>query len=220
MRDPKVQLAIDQITAKLKATWHHEPTGHDWEHIRRVRDMSIHLSQFEGGNLDVIELLALLHDVSDHKFNGGKLNVGGEVAREWMAEFDLKQELIDAVAEKVDQISFKGSLVESPVIALETQIVQDADRLDAIGAIGIARAFAFGGNKNRPIYDDSIPPVQHKNFEEYAKSKSHTINHFYEKLLTLRDKMNTRKALEIAQERHQLMEQFLDAFHHDWQLEK
>jgi uncharacterized protein len=220
MRDPIVQFAIDQITVKLKATWHHEPTGHDWEHIRRVKDMALHLYGFEGGDLDVIELLALLHDVSDHKFNGGKLNAGGEVARVWLSEFNLKQEFIDSVAEKIDQISFKGAKVESPVLAIEIQIVQDADRLDAIGAIGIARAFAFGGNKNRPIYDDSLPPVQHTSFEAYAKSKSHTINHFYEKLLTLKDKMNTQKAKEIGQERHQLMVKFLDAFHHDWQIVK
>ncbi|MFA7274343.1 MAG: HD domain-containing protein [Crocinitomicaceae bacterium] len=207
---------INTIEAELQETWAIEPTGHDWEHLRRVRDMALHLQSLEGGDRKIIHLGALLHDVSDHKFNGGKLNANGDVTNKWLTELNCPEEIKKKVCELVDKISFKGALVEQGKLSLETQIVQDADRLDAIGAIGIARAFAFGGNRNRPIFNQDLKPTLHDNFEEYSKSKSHTINHFYEKLLLLTAKMNTKSAKKIAEERHQLMENFLKSFYQEW----
>lgn len=211
-----MQKIIETIENELKATWKNEPTGHDWEHIRRVRDMALHLQHVEGGNREIIHLGALLHDISDHKFNGGLLNANGTVTIQWLSELNCPKDIASDVAELVDHISFKGANFVQEELSIETQIVQDADRLDAIGAIGIARAFAFGGNKNRPIYDSSLPPVLHDSFEDYAKSKSHTINHFYEKLLLLKNKMNTSEGLRIAEKRHAVLTQFLDDFHAEW----
>jgi uncharacterized protein len=209
---------IYSIESELKDTWKDEPTGHDWEHIRRVRDMSLHLQKIEGGNRDIIHLGALLHDISDHKFNGGILNANGEAARIWLKKLNCPESISYDVCELVDKISFKGANVEIGELSIETKIVQDADRLDAIGAIGIARAFAFGGNKNRPIYNPSVNPILHDNFEQYAKSKSHTINHFYEKLLLLKSKMQTVEGKKIAETRHAFMENFLKAFYTDWNI--
>jgi uncharacterized protein len=211
-----MQEIILSIENELKITWKNEPTGHDWEHIRRVRDMALHLQKKEGGNKDIIHLGALLHDISDHKFNGGKLDANGEVAKEWLMKLNCPSQILNEVVALVDQISYKGAKVESKTLNLETQIVQDADRLDALGAIGIARAFAFGGNKSRPIYDSTIRPELHDTFEKYAKSKSHTINHFYEKLLLLKDRMNTNEGKRIAVIRHNVMEQFLKDFYSEW----
>ena len=178
--------------------------------------MALHLQELEGGEKDIIHLGALLHDISDHKFNGGKLDANGEVAYHWLTSLHCPEDLKNKVCELVDKISFKGAHTEQEKLSLETQIVQDADRLDAIGAIGIARAFAYGGNRNRPIYNPMQKPTLHENFEEYSKSKSHTINHFYEKLLLLTAKMNTTSAKKIAEERHQLMENFLKSFYEEW----
>lgn len=144
--------------------------------------------------------------------NGGILNHGGVIAKEILVELNYSVEIIDQVVALVDNISFKGALVEDKKISLEQQIVQDADRLDAIGAVGIARAFAFGGNKNRPIYQSNVEPTLHDSFEDYAVSKSHTINHFYEKLLLLKDRFNTETGKKLAVERHQVMENFLNQF--------
>lgn len=211
-----IKNAIAVIEAHLKKEWEDEPTGHDWEHIRRVRAMALHLQTVEGGDRDIIELGALLHDISDHKFNGGDLNAGGAMSKKWLLALGVNEKTANDVAQLVDNISFKGALVESGELPLETQIVQDADRMEAIGAIGIARTFAFGGNRNQPIYSADVKPVQHKTFEDYAQSKTHTINHFYEKLLLLKDKMNTIEGKRIAQERHEFMEQFLKQFYTEW----
>lgn len=215
-----IKNAIRTIEAKLKEEWKDEPTGHDWEHIRRVRDMALYLQTKEGGDRDRIELGALLHDISDHKFNGGKLNAGGEIAEKWLKELGLEESIATEVAKIVDNISFKGAKVETGNLTLETQIVQDADRLDAIGAIGIARAFAFGGNRSQLIFQEDLKPVLHETFESYAKAKTSTINHFYEKLLLLKDKMNTETGLNLAKERHQFMLTFLDQFYADWKLNR
>jgi uncharacterized protein len=215
-----IQKAIQIIEDKLKIEWKDEPTGHDWEHIRRVRDMALHIQSVEGGNREIIELGALLHDISDHKFNGGILNAGGVKTKEWLKELGVDEKTINQVAQLVDKISYKGANVEAGELTLETQIVQDADRLDAIGAIGIARAFAFGGNRNQIIYNEDLKPVLHDSFEEYTKSKTTTINHFYEKLLLLKNKMKTKTGINLAQERHQFMLTFLDEFYADWKLNK
>lgn len=211
---------INQIESVLKEEWKDEPTGHDWEHIRRVRDMSMHIQSLEGGDRDVIELGALLHDISDHKFNGGKLNAGGQKAKEWLIELGAKMSIVNEVASLVDKISFKGAKVDAGVLSLETKIVQDADRLDAIGAIGIARAFAFGGNRNQIIYAENTEPVLHESFESYVNAKTTTINHFYEKLLLLKNEMNTTIGIQLAEERHQFMKDFLTRFYSEWKLNR
>ena len=211
---------INQIECVLKEEWKNEPTGHDWEHIRRVRDMSMHIQSLEGGDRDVIELGALLHDISDHKFNGGKLNAGGQKAKEWLIELGANMSIANEVASLVDKISFKGAKVDAGVLSLETKIVQDADRLDAIGAIGIARAFAFGGNRNQIIYAENTEPVLHESFESYVNAKTTTINHFYEKLLLLKNKMNTTIGIQLAEERHQFMKDFLTQFYSEWKLNR
>ncbi len=211
---------INQIESVLKEEWKNEPTGHDWEHIRRVRDMSMHIQSLEGGDRDVIELGALLHDISDHKFNGGKLNAGGQKAKEWLIELGANMSIANEVASLVDKISFKGAKVDAGVLSLETKIVQDADRLDAIGAIGIARAFAFGGNRNQIIYAENTEPVLHESFESYVNAKTTTINHFYEKLLLLKNEMNTTIGIQLAEERHQFMKDFLTRFYSEWKLNR
>jgi uncharacterized protein len=165
---------------------------------------------------EVVELAALLHDLGDHKFHGGDTSVAPRVAREWLESLHAEADLIDHVAEIIATLSFKGANVETPMETLEGKIVQDADRLDAIGALGIARTFAYGGHKGRELYNPDIPPKQHDDFEAYAGSTAPTINHFYEKLLLLKDRMNTAYAKEVAKRRHEFMEQFLDHFFEEW----
>ena len=213
-----IQKIIQAIEDELKKTWKDEPTGHDWEHIRRVRDMAIKIHTNEGGNKDIIEIGALLHDISDHKFNGGKLNAGGEKARAWLLELGAPTELAKSVSKLVDNISFKGANVLVEKLDLETQIVQDADRLDALGAIVIARAFAFGGNRSQPIHISGQKPILHDTFDSYVKSNTTTINHFYEKLLLLNQRINTETGKIIAEERHIFMELFLKQFYSEWNM--
>lgn len=203
---------VNKLIEKIKSHFENDFSGHDWDHIIRVLNNAKYIQSKEGGNLEIVILGALLHDISDHKMNGGILNHGGKKAQEILLEINYSAEIIEKVVALVDNISFKGALVEDKKISLEQQIVQDADRLDAIGAIGIARAFAFGGNKHRPIYQASVEPTLHHSFEDYAVSKSHTINHFYEKLLLLKDRFNTKTGKELAKERHQVMEVFLKQF--------
>ena len=207
---------IDKIKQIVYAQFETDATGHDWYHIDRVYQMAIHLQSKEGGDLFLIQLGALLHDISDHKFNGGSATLGGETAYNLLIENGLDKERAFKVKLIVNQISYKGANVLDETNSIESKIVQDADRLDAIGAIGIARAFAYGGNKNRPIYDPSFPPILHTTFEEYKNAKSHTINHFYEKLLLLTNKLHTSSAKEIGKHRHQYLEQFLNEFMSEW----
>jgi uncharacterized protein len=178
--------------------------------------MACFLNKTEGGDLEIIKLAALLHDVSDHKFNGGSATLGGDIAFEMLINLNYSPVKAEKVREIINQVSFKGANVEHLTSSIEAKIVQDADRLDAIGAIGIARAFAYGGSKGRPLYDPTIPPVLHDNFDAYKNSKSHTINHFHEKLLLLRSKLNTRTAINIGNERHEFLELFLKNFMNEW----
>lgn len=209
----------DELIAILREKFPIDPTGHDWPHIERVYETAKYLQQMEGGELEVIELTALLHDISDHKFNGGLLNNGQKVAYELLRSLNCEDNLAKKVSILVDEISFKGKSVKDEMSCLESKIVQDADRLDAIGAIGIARAFAYGGYHQRPFYDPNLAPKDHEKFEHYAKDKSHTINHFYEKLLTLKDRMHTSTAKKMAEERHDLMITYLTQFYKEWNLE-
>jgi len=207
---------VNKIISRIKGQFEDDATGHDWHHIMRVYNMSCHIQSIEGGNREVIEYAALLHDISDHKFNGGKLDEGGKVARALLQELGIAQEIIDQVKYIVDNVSYKGSKTKAEMNSLEGKIVQDADRLDAIGAIGIARTFAYGGNRNQAIYSPELQPTEHTTFEEYHQSKTSTINHFYEKLLLLKDRMNTPTGIKIAEQRHLIMEHFLESFFEEW----
>lgn len=191
-------------------------TGHDWYHIDRVRKNALYLHSKEGGDRMVIELAALLHDVSDYKFNGGDEDKGGEVSFQAIVECGGSGELAQKIKDIVNSVSYKGANVDDTTTSLEAKVVQDADRLDAIGAIGIARTFAYGGHAGNPIHDPEIPHRLHSSFEAYKASKSTTINHFYEKLLLLSDKMHTKTAQKIAVERTVYMQDFLSRFYSEW----
>jgi uncharacterized protein len=212
------QEIIKTVTLRLKNEFAADSTGHDWFHIERVYKNACYLQEKEGGNRILIELAALLHDISDHKFNGGKLNEGGKVAYNYLIELGCDEAIAEQVKEIIDGVSFKGLNVPDSMSTLEGKIVQDADRLDALGAIGIARAFAFGGAKNRLMYDPEVKHETHDTFEAYAKSKSHTINHFHEKLLHLVPRLHTATAIEEGKKRTKYMEAFLKQFHAEWDL--
>ncbi|MEJ6582728.1 MAG: HD domain-containing protein [Crocinitomicaceae bacterium] len=207
---------IEKVKNEIKAQFEGESTGHDWHHILRVYNVAKYIQTKEGGDLETIELAALLHDISDHKFNGGKLDEGGKVTEEILKRHCASEELIKNVRYIVDNISFKGAKVQSEMDSLEGKIVQDADRLDAIGAIGIARTFAYGGNRNQPIYEPNGVITMHDSFEAYATTKTSSINHFYEKLLLLKDLLNTKTGIELGEKRHNIMADFLTEFHHEW----
>lgn len=207
---------VEKIINEIKVRFENDSSGHDWFHIERVWRMANFIQEKEGGDKEIVELAALLHDISDHKMNGGILNHGGTVATEILTKFNLSKDKILRIAEIIDQVSFKGANVSDKPTSLEAKIVQDADRLDAIGAIGIGRAFAYGGSKNRLMYDPAIPPTSHTSFEEYAKSKSHTINHFHEKLLLLKDRLHTETAKNIGKQRELFLKDFLEQFMNEW----
>lgn len=200
----------------IKPFFLNESTGHDWYHVERVHRLSMQIQKQEGGNRTIISAAALLHDISDHKFNGGDYRLGGKKAAEILKKFDFRTDEITQITEIVSGVSFKGNNVTPSPLSLEGKIVQDADRLDAIGAIGIARTFAYGGYSGQPIYDPTCHPKVHNTPEAYLKDKTHTINHFYEKLLLLKDRMHTETAKKIALERHKFMQQFLDQFYTEW----
>jgi uncharacterized protein len=207
---------VEKVKNHVQEIFHHDSTGHDWFHIERVYLMACHLQSHEGGNKELIELAALLHDISDHKMNGGKLNAGGEISFQLLMNFGCDQQLAENVKDIVDGVSFKGANVPDSMNSIEGKIVQDADRLDAIGAIGIARAFAYGGSKDRPIYSPENKPELHDSFEEYVSSKSHTVNHFYEKLLLLKERLHTQTGKKIGTQRHEFMEKYLEQFFNEW----
>lgn len=207
---------VEQIQNEIRGQFEGEATGHDWHHIMRVFNTATYIQSKEGGDLEVVQLAALLHDISDHKFNGGKLDEGGKVASEILQRHNAPQALIDKVRYIVDNVSFKGAKTTSEMNSLEGKIVQDADRLDAIGAIGIARTFAYGGHKNQPIYEPEGNIELHESFEAYANAKTSSVHHFYEKLLLLAERLNTPTGIELGKQRHQIMEQFLADFHHEW----
>lgn len=194
--------------------------GHDWFHIERVYKNSLLLANDEVCNENVVKLAALLHDIADSKFNGGDEAVGPEIARTFLESEGVEVEIINHVIKIIENISYKGGNFEKDFFSIELDIVQDADRLDAIGAIGIARAFNYGGFKNRAMYDPKIAPNLKMTKEEYKNSNAPTFNHFYEKLLLLKDKMNTASGKAIAAERHRFMETFMAQFYAEWDGEK
>lgn len=208
-------LTINFVKEKLEGA----EAGHDWFHIERVWKLAKKIAEQEGGNLEVIELSALLHDIADPKFHNGDETLALKISKDFLEEIHVNAELIEQVLFVIKNISFKNRAEAPENPPLELQIVQDADRLDAIGAIGIARTFNFGGFKNNLMYHPEIKPNLGMNKEEYKKSNGTTINHFYEKLLLLKDLMNTETAKKIASERHDFMLQFLDEFYKEWNVE-
>ena len=190
--------------------------GHDWWHTYRVWKLARHIAAAEGVDSLVIDLGALLHDIADAKFHGGNEEAGPKRAREFLASIGFDQDLMQHIELIIRNISFKNSK-EQHFRSKELDIIQDADRLDAMGAIGIARAFNFGGFKNRPLHDPGVKPLPGMTKEEYKKSLSPTINHFYEKLLLLKDMMNTRTGRSMAAERHLFMEEYLERFFNEWE---
>lgn len=212
-----MEKVVEDTTNYVKKELGGESTGHDWWHILRVRNNAMMIASKEkGADLLVVELAALLHDIADWKFNDGDLKASSRVARDWLTKEGVASSTIEKVCKAIDEVSFKGAGVKTTPSTLEGKIVQDADRLDALGAIGIARTFAYGGKTGSEIFNPEIKPVMHQTFEAYKNSKGTTINHFYEKLLLLKDLMNTETAKKIAAERQRYMEEFLERFQKEW----
>jgi len=203
---------IKQTTEYVRQKLEGEGSGHDWWHISRVRNNAVKIGKSENSNLYVIELSALLHDIADWKFYNGDDSIGPKIAKEWLEKLNVENEIIAHVCDIIKNISFKGAGVKAKMQTIEGMVVQDADRLDAIGAIGIARTFAYGGYKSREIYNPNIKPALHQTFEEYKNNKGTTINHFYEKLLLIKDLMNTETGRKIAKKRHKFMKLYLKRF--------
>lgn len=211
---------INNTIAFVKQQLEGAEGGHDWFHIERVYKNSLLIAKEEECDLTVVQLGALLHDIADSKFHGGDETVGPKTARAFLEIQNVSEDIIQHVINIIENISFKGGNFEKKFNSKELEIVQDADRLDAIGAIGIARAFNYGGFKNRVLYNPEIQPNLNMSKEEYKKNDSPTLNHFYEKLLLLKYKMNTSTGLKIAEERHKFMEQFLSQFYAEWEGQK
>jgi len=213
-------MLIEKTAAFIEEKFQHEGSGHDWPHIRRVWQVARSLARQQPViDQEVTELSALLHDIADWKFHGGDYEAGPRAARAWLASQQAPEATIARVEQVIREVSFKGLGVATPVSSPEAAVVQDADRLDAIGAIGVGRAFAYGGHAGRPMHDPATPPVSHADFEQYKRSTAPTINHFYEKLLHLRDRLHTPGARRLAEERHQFMEQFVAQFLREWDSE-
>lgn len=212
---------IQQTKAFARTTFEGAEGGHDWFHTLRVFNNAMNIAKGENVDLEVVALGALLHDIADSKFYNGDETVGPKKAREFLFKINVDSVIIEHVIKIIENISFKLSLNnEQGFSSTELDIVQDADRIDAIGAIGIARCFNYGGFKNRKLFDPSIQPKMNMTKEEYKSSNAPTINHFYEKLLLLKDKMNTESGKRIAEKRHQFMEHFLDQFYAEWDGER
>lgn len=191
--------------------------GHDWFHIQRVFNNARQIAQNEEVNILVVELAALLHDIADPKFHNGDESLGPQTAKKFLLEQNVASDITEHIVNIIKYMSFKNSLEKGDnFVSKELQVVQDADRLDAIGAIGIARTFNYGGYKNRELYNPEVPPNLNMSKEEYKKSNAPTINHFYEKLLLLKDKMNTQTGRDLADERHQFMLDYLEQFYKEW----
>lgn len=212
------QQIIARTTNFVKETLHNAEAGHDWLHTERVYNNALHIASKEKVDHMVVSLGALLHDIADSKFHNGDEEIGPQLADKHLKSLGVEGDIIDQVVDIIRHISFKNSLdaTSQYVPSMELKVVQDADRLDAIGAIGIARAFNYGGYKNRPLYDPAVKPNLKMSKEEYKKSSNPTINHFYEKLLLLKDQMNTATGREMAEERHDFMLRYLDQFYREW----
>ncbi|MFA6280279.1 MAG: HD domain-containing protein [Bdellovibrionales bacterium] len=211
----------NDIIVKTRTYVHQEfdndTSGHDWWHFHRVHNIALKIAQAEKADETVVSLAALLHDIADYKRHNGDDKAGVKTVRDWLEEQGLDKKRTDHVCEIIQKVSFKGEGTPTPMETIEGKVVQDADRLDAIGAIGIARAFTFGGHYGREIYNPEAKAVLHKDFESYKDGTSSTLHHFDEKLLLLKDRLNTPTAQQMAKERHSFMLTFLDQFHKEWE---
>jgi uncharacterized protein len=212
MNDKLIEKTVEFVKNELKGA----EAGHDWFHIFRVWNLSKKIAETEKVNVLVVELGALLHDIADSKFHAGNEKLGPEKAKAFLESLCLDETIVLHVVQIIENISFKGGNFKQNFFSPELAVVQDADRLDAIGAIGIARTFHFGGFKNRVLYDPAIKPNLLMNKEQYKNSNAPTVNHFYEKLLLLKDKMNTNTGRILAESRHTFMLNFLDQFYEEW----
>lgn len=213
LNDALIAKTIAFVKAKLQGA----EGGHDWFHTERVYKTALAIAEQEKADLQTVALAALLHDIADSKFHNGDESIGPKKAEEFLLQQKLDSAAIDAVVNIIKHMSFKNSLEENTYDTLELRVVRDADRLDAIGAIGIARAFNYGGFKNRALYDPQVAPKLNMSKEEYKKSTAPTINHFYEKLLLLKDLMHTKTGRQMAAGRHEFMENFLSQFYAEWE---
>lgn len=208
-------IILKETKTFVKDKLYKEGSGHDWFHIKRVYNLATYICEKEGGNEFIIKMTALLHDIDDWKFSNNS-----KTTENFLKSLNLDEESIHKIMNIITTMSYKGGVVDSSQNNIEGKIVQDADRLDAIGAIGIARAFTYGGSKNRSMYDPDVKPMDFQNLDEVKNLNNHTINHFYEKLLKLRDLINTDTAKQIAEERHRFMEIYLDEFYYEWNFNK
>ncbi|MDH7447431.1 HD domain-containing protein [Aquimarina sp. 2201CG14-23] len=208
---------ISQTIDFVKDTLKDAEGGHDWFHILRVYNNAKLIAKDENVDLFIVSLGALLHDIADSKFHNGDETIGPEIARTFLTGLNLEKKVINHVIQIIENISFKGGNTVQKFTSPELNVIQDADRLDAIGAIGVARCFNYGGFKNRALYDPQIMPNLTMTKEEYKNSTAPTINHFYEKLLLLKDRMNTATGKRIAASRHHFMEAFLEQFYNEWE---
>ena len=209
------EIIIENTKKFVKEKLENEGSGHDWYHIERVYNLAKYLGEEEGGDSYIIELATLLHDIEDWKFSKGNESETNAVEEFLLSEGARKEDILK-ITGIIKSLSFKGGVVSSKQNTIEGMIVQDADRLDAMGAIGIARTFTYGGYKGNLIYDPNIKPMEFKSLDEVKNKKNHTINHFYEKLFKLKDLMNTKKGKELGEKRHRVMKEFVDEFLCEW----
>ena len=208
-------LMIEKTKEIVKKKLYGEGSGHDWFHIERVYNLAKYIAEKENADSFIVEMTALLHDIDDWKFSNTN-ETKTTVTENFLQSINIDDDSFKKIIKIIQTMSFKGGVVDSTQHTIEGKVVQDADRLDAIGAIGIARTFAYGGNKNRIMYDPAINPIDFNSLNEVKNTENHTINHFYEKLLKLKDLMNTNTAKELAERRHKFMETFLDEFYYEW----
>lgn len=207
---------LNKTIAFVKETLANAEGGHDWFHTERVYKTALLIAKTENVDVFIVSLGALLHDIADSKFHNGDETIGPKTAREFLFKINVDSAVIEHVVKIIENISFKGGNEKQTFNSPELEVIQDADRLDAIGAIGIARCFNYGGFKNRPLYNPEIKPNLSMSKDEYKTSNAPTINHFYEKLLLLKDRMHTKTGKAIALERHNFMLKFLDQFYKEW----
>jgi uncharacterized protein len=209
---------VQKTAAYVRSALAADASGHDAWHAWRVWRTAVRIAQrTKGADAFVVQLAALLHDIADWKLHGGDASIGPARARAWLARFPLDRRTVDRVCAIIRDVSFKGAAVRQPALSIEGRIVQDADRLDAIGAVGVARAFAYGGWHGRAIHDPRVPPVPHRTAAAYLRRRGATINHFYEKLLLLNNRMHTPYARRLAAGRHVFLLRFLEQFRREWE---
>lgn len=213
------QAILEKARAYVFHELNGEASGHDWWHIHRVTNLARTIAQKEEADLFICELAALLHDLADGKLNETEA-IGLQKIQTWLASNGLEPQDQDHIMDIIEHLSFKGGNQSQTVSTLEGQVVQDADRLDALGAIGIARTMAYSGHTGRPIHDPALKPRDQLTLEEYRSGQDTAIMHFYEKLLKLKDRMNTSYAKELAQERHRFLETYLEQFYAEWDAQR